>query len=163
MTQCQLCDKKATVHLTEIVEGQQIVKHLCQECAQNEGLAIQANAPISEMLGNLIDAQQEAQQGNEIRCPQCGLTWSDFRKQGLLGCPNDYIAFGKPLQILIERAQNNATKHSGQLPQHHKGNFGQQVRLLQLRQDLQTAVEAEDYEAAVKLRDEINKFTTSNT
>ena len=40
--QCQLCDKAATVHLTEIVNGAKIEKHLCEDCAQKEGITIKS-------------------------------------------------------------------------------------------------------------------------
>lgn len=161
MSQCQLCGKKATVHLTEIVESQQIVKHLCGQCAQQEGIAITVQAPISEMISNLVNSHEDSDKLNDLKCPQCNLSWSEFRRRGLLGCPNDYLAFGKMLEKLVERTQGGATTHCGRIPQNTTESMGQQVRLLRLRQDLQTAVEAEDYETAVKLRDEISRFHTN--
>ena len=35
---CQLCPKPATVHLTEILDGQKKELHLCQGCAESQQL-----------------------------------------------------------------------------------------------------------------------------
>lgn len=159
--QCQSCDKAATVHLTEIIEGKKLERHLCEQCAQKEGVTIKAHLPISELLNNLVDSHSLTRQLSDLRCPQCDITWEEFRKCALLGCPNDYIAFEEPLGILIEKAQDGATRHVGRVPRRSSGAFSGQVKLLRLRQDLQSAVEKEDYEIAARLRDEISKISTN--
>ena len=156
--QCQMCNNPATVHLTEIINGQKIERHLCEECAQSEGITIKSQVPINELLNNMISAQEGIQELGEMRCPQCDLSWSEFRKRGVLGCPNDYVAFEKPLRKLIERAHNGATTHLGRIPHRGGGQAGQQVKLLRLRQELQKAVETEDYEMAAQLRDKIQNL-----
>ena len=153
--QCQLCDKSATVHLTEIVDNHKIERHLCEDCAQKEGITIKTHIPISELLNNIVASQQEAEETSDIRCPQCKLSWLEFRKRGLLGCPNDYLAFEKPLAKLIERAQGGTSNHVGRMPRHSSETQGKQVKLIQLRQHLQQALDQEDYEAAASIRDEI--------
>ena len=152
---CQMCNKPATVHLTEIVHGQKIERHLCEQCAQSEGITIKAHLPINELLNNLISAQEAAQQTQDLACPQCRMRWAEFRKGGLLGCPHDYLAFEKALRPLIERAHEGATCHVGRVPRRLGKPPSQQVRLLRLRRELQRAVEQEDYETAARIRDEI--------
>lgn len=156
--QCQMCDKQATVHLTEIVNGTQVERHLCEACAQNEGITIKTHVPISELLTNLMTAQQETRNAKEIHCDQCGMSWSDFRKRGLLGCPNDYVAFDKRLRPLIERAQDDAGVHVGRVPRHGRSGISQQAKLVRLRQELTRAVEQENYEGAATLRDKISQM-----
>ena len=158
--QCQLCDRAATVHLTEIVNGQKAERHLCEYCAQQEGITIKAHVPISELLDNLVSAQEASDQLTDLSCPQCQLTWGQFRKQGLLGCPNDYLAFDEPLSKLIKKAQEGAAAHVGRFPEQARETVGRRTRLLQLRQKLREAVSEEDYERAAQLRDEID--TTSS-
>ena len=155
--QCDLCDNKATVHLMEIHHGKKVQRHLCEGCARREGIMIKSQAPVNELLSNLVKAQQETEKIRELRCPQCQITWSEFRQRGLLGCPNDYLAFEKPLKSLITHAQGTQQLHVGKFPRHLRQDFGQQVQLLRLRQNLQQAVESEDYETAARLRDEISK------
>ena len=116
---------------------------------------IKAQPGISELLNSLVNAQQDAKEADDLKCPQCHMTWSMFRKAGMLGCANDYIAFDRSLRPLIERAQEGASMHRGRIPRGTGRNFDRQVRLLRLRQDLQRAVRREDYEAAARIRDDI--------
>ncbi|MBN1844889.1 MAG: UvrB/UvrC motif-containing protein [Sedimentisphaerales bacterium] len=153
--QCQLCDNPATVHLTEIVNGDKIERHLCEQCAQKEGITIKTQVPLNELLHNIMAAQEEAQEMTDLRCPQCDLRWADFRKRGLLGCPNDYLAFSEPLETLIERAHDGSTQHVGRNPRHHQGQDSQMSQLRRLRLELQRAIDSEDYETAARVRDEI--------
>jgi protein arginine kinase activator len=93
-------------------------------------------------------------------CEQCGITWAEFRQSGLLGCPNDYQVFEKDLMPLLQRAHENMSHHVGKVPT-RRGNSGvpmkRQVDLTRLRKELAKAVEAEDYERAAKLRDQIRQ------
>jgi len=158
--QCQLCDKQATVHLTEIVNGQKTERHLCEECAQDEGITIKGHIPLSEILDNVMSAQEVAQELSDLSCPQCDLKWADFRRHGLLGCPNDYLAFDTPLRRLIQQAQEGAERHLGRAPRRTARELSEQSKLLRLRRDLQQALQQENYEAAVRLRDEIAELTS---
>lgn len=160
-----MCDKQATVHLTEIVEGEKMERHLCEECAQSEGITINVqiapikSMPVNELLNSLAAAQDEAQDLLELNCPQCDLTWAQFRKNGVLGCANDYVAFGDPLRRLVEQAQGGGHEHTGKTPKRLGADASTQTTLRRLRQDLQEAVTQEDYEGAARLRDEIEKLT----
>lgn len=162
--QCQLCDKPATVHLTEITDGEKIERHLCEDCAQSEGITINVqmappkSMPVHELLETLAAAQEEAEDLAGMRCPECQLTWSEFRKSGVLGCPNDYIAFAKPLRWLLEQAQGADLVHVGKAPKRMAKGINKNATLRRLRQDLEDAVLHEDYEVAAGLRDEIDKL-----
>ena len=76
--QCQSCHKnEATVHLTEINDGVRTETHLCEQCAQEEGIAVKSQIPLNELLSSLLAAQpedsgsfSEAEQQRE--CPNCG-------------------------------------------------------------------------------------------
>jgi len=157
--QCQLCNKVATVHLTEIINGKKLEQHLCEQCAQKEGITIKSHVPLSELLNNLVDSQQESQEASRLSCSQCDITWTEFRKGGLLGCPNDYVAFDRPLRAMIEKAQAGAVSHTGRFPRGKNHDFDSQVELLRLRQDLHRAVGSEEYETAAQLRDKIRKLS----
>ena len=162
---CDNCNKTATVHLTEIKGGKKIEKHLCEQCAaQNEGLPVKSHMPINELLTNFVMAHSGLQKETGSGCESCGITWAEFRQNGLLGCANDYSVFEKDLTPLLQRAHDNATHHVGKVPARRGGTgvpVKRQVDLARLRKDLQRAVEAEDYERAAKLRDQIR--TAENT
>ena len=153
--QCQSCKEPATVHLTEIVNGEKIERHLCENCAHKEGITIKTQIPLNELLNNIVTAQEDADELADLSCPHCGLSWSEFRKAGLLGCPNDYLAFERPLRNLIERAHEGASVHVGKVPRNAEGGISDQVQLRKLRKELEQAIDKEDYEKAARIRDEI--------
>jgi protein arginine kinase activator len=157
---CDNCSKPATVHLTEIQGGKKIEKHLCEQCAAKlEGLQGKAHTPINELLTSFVLAHSGVQKDQQVSaCEQCGMTWAEFRQNGMLGCAADYDLFERDLAPLIERAHEGATHHIGKVPVHHGGGAvvqRNQIDLSKLRKDLQRAVEAEDYERAATIRDQI--------
>lgn len=162
---CDNCNKTATVHLTEIKAGKKIEKHLCEQCAaQNEQIPVKSHMPINELLTNFVMAHSGMQKETGAGCENCGITWAEFRQSGLLGCANDYVAFEKDLTPLLKRAHDEATHHVGKVPVRRGGTgvpMKRQADLTRLRKDLQRAVEAEDYERAAKLRDQIRQAETA--
>ena len=161
--QCQICNNKdATIHLTEITDGARSEMHICEQCAAEQGIAVKSHIPINELLSSLLAAQPADDElsdptEQEAACPICGFTLDHFRKEGVLGCPNDYDVFAKSLQPLIERAHCGKIAHSGKLPSRTSLDTKKQVRLLNLRRQLDAAVQNEDYELAAKLRDKISE------
>ena len=160
---CDKCDKPATIHLTDIADGNKTEVHFCEDCAMAEGL-VKAALPLNQLLQGLGIVQGEggaiiksAEQA-ELTCDVCGLTFSEFRHQGQLGCPNDYDAFGPALETLVERAQDGATQHVGKVSD--RAGLGQkrQTEILRLRGALRLAVTQEDYERAAGLRDQIKQL-----
>ena len=158
---CDNCNKPATVHLTEIKGGKKIEKHLCEQCAaQNEGLPVKSHMPINELLTNFVMAHSGMQKEQALACEHCGVTWTEFRQNGLLGCAHDYTVFERELTPLLKRAHEDQTHHVGKVPTRRGGTgvpVKRQVDLTKLRRELQKAVEAEDYERAAKLRDQIRQ------
>jgi protein arginine kinase activator len=160
---CDNCNKPATVHLTEIKNGKKIEKHLCEQCAaQSEGLATKSHMPINELLTNFVMAhsglQNKQQEG--LVCEQCGISWSEFRQSGLLGCEHDYAMFEKEMTPLLQRAHEGAAHHVGKVPTRRGGSgvpMKKSLDLAKLRKELARAVETEDYERAAKLRDQIRQ------
>ena len=163
---CDNCNNKtATVHLTEIRNGKKIEKHLCEQCAaQAEGMpAIKGHTPINELLTNFVMAHSGLQKEQGASCEQCGITWAEFRQQGLFGCEHDYDVFEKDLSPLLMRAHEGATHHVGKSPVRAGSGAAapkakrKLVDITKLRKELARAVELEDYERAAKLRDQIRQ------
>lgn len=163
--QCQICNKNdATIHLTEIADGIRTEMHVCEHCAQEQGIAIKSQIPLNELLSSLLSVQPTDEElfgtadKTEGACPHCGFTLAQFRKETVLGCPYDYEVFEKPLLNLIKKAHNGKTNHCGKVPSNTSTGTKKQIRLITLRQQLDAAVKSEDYEMAAKLRDKIKKF-----
>ncbi len=160
---CETCKKnEATIHLTEIADGQRTEMHLCEYCAAEQGIVVKSQIPINELLANLLasqpsDEETSAGSGKELICPHCGFTLEQFRKEAVLGCPYDYEVFQKALSPLIKQAHDGQTVHCGKVPSKIPKDTKNQIKLLNLRQRLDSAVKAEDYELAALLRDEINQ------
>jgi protein arginine kinase activator len=155
---CDKCDKPATVYMTEIIDGQKLEKHLCEDCAMAEGITIKATIPISQLLEDFVLQTSGGEEFSEMECDVCGLTFEEFRKQGVLGCPHDYDAFDSALRPLLERAQEGASQHTGKVPHRADSDQKKQNALLRLRAELKGAIAAEDYERAAALRDQIKEL-----
>ena len=159
--QCQICNKnEATIHLTEITDGMRTETHICECCATEQGIAVKSQMPINELLSSLLAAQPTDDEvfgpsAKKTTCPHCGFTLEQFRKEAVLGCPYDYEVFEAALAPLIEKAHGGQTVHRGKTPSKTPKGAKGQIELLKLRQQLQAAVQAEDYELAAKLRDKI--------
>ncbi len=160
---CQSCNEQtATIHLTEITEGLRAETHLCEGCAQKQGLAVKSQIPINELLSTLLAVQSESGTGPDlsadIQCPSCGITLKQFAEKSLLGCPHDYDVFGEQLKVIIERAHNGNTRHCGKTPTTAPAEDRDRIKLMNLKQQLEDAVRDEDYETAAKVRDMIEKM-----
>jgi protein arginine kinase activator len=154
---CQQCKKQtATVHLTDLVKGDKRERHLCEECAAREGIAVKQHVSINEVLNSFL--QSGVQELSRLRCPECGISFVEFRSAGLLGCPSDYDAFGEALATVVERAQDGHTQHSGKIPGQQQAVDSIQQERLRLQRELREAVQREDYEEAAKLRDRLTKL-----
>jgi protein arginine kinase activator len=153
--QCQRCNKQAaTIHLTEIVQNEKHERHLCEECAREEGIAIKANINLQDILSGMVQAHETAGKEANLTCPDCGITYAEFRNQGRLGCPHDYEVFAEPLAEVLERV-HGAMEHRGKWPSQVGADLANQRQMMQLRRRLQEAVEGEQYEEAARLRDQI--------
>ncbi|HVW02372.1 MAG TPA: UvrB/UvrC motif-containing protein [Planctomycetaceae bacterium] len=105
-----------------------------------------------KLSGNPSEAQLE--ELDKLVCPNCGITFREFRSQGRLGCPHDYIAFQDELLPLLENIHGE-TQHCGKFPKRAPDDSRKQYKLIKLRNDLRQAVAEESYERAAQLRDEI--------
>ena len=161
--QCQICNNNdATIHLTEITDGARSEMHICEQCAADQGIAVKSHIPINELLSSLLAAQPSDDEFSDpaeqqAACPTCGFTLDQFRKEGVLGCPNDYEVFARSLQPLIEKAHCGKIAHCGKLPSRTPRDTRKQAELLNLRRQLEAAVQNEDYELAAQLRDKISE------
>jgi protein arginine kinase activator len=155
---CQICSNPATVHLTDIVNNQKKETHLCQACAEAQQLIKQQEINLPAILQNLI-GQHLGPQSDELArltCPACGIKYMEFRAQGRLGCPHDYVVFRTGLGPLLERI-HRSRRHLGKSPRRGATSAGRHAELVELRRQLQAAVDSERYEEAARLRDLLRK------
>jgi protein arginine kinase activator len=154
---CQFCKKNvATVHLTEFTDGKKQEVHLCEECARKKGLSVKTNFSLQDLLSSLMAQKKESfpEEVLQLKCPSCGLTFSQFRESGRFGCPQDYHVFQKGLIPLLERI-HGSSRHFGKVPEKIDSDTAKERALLDLRNQLEDAIQHEEYERAAQLRDRI--------
>ncbi|MFH0739248.1 MAG: UvrB/UvrC motif-containing protein [Candidatus Omnitrophota bacterium] len=157
---CDICNKNsATVHLTEIIDDQMNELHLCEECARQKSVQMEQQFGLSDLLAGLAEFNKPAleKEAQDLKCPNCALTYNDFKKMGRLGCGECYSAFKKYLGPLLKRI-HGSNLHVGKSPLKVSGGLKKKIDLSGLRQKLQKAVEAEAFEEAARLRDQIREF-----
>jgi protein arginine kinase activator len=80
----------------------------------------------------------------------------EFRAEGRLGCPNDYDVFRAGLEPLLQRL-HRSVRHKGKSPRHGQSLGKASAEMIELRSRLRLVVEAENYEEAALLRDQIRQ------
>jgi protein arginine kinase activator len=165
--QCNQCElNEAVIHLTQIVNNEMSTLHLCEACAAAKGVDVGISeagepAPLTDFLaqiGKSLGSDTAVATGH---CPSCGLGAADLKRTGRLGCATCYSHFGPHLRNLLRRL-HGGTQHVGkQFEPSGSEQGGSAARLLNLRRNLQRAVETEDFERAARLRDEIRKLESS--
>tara|TARA_B100000212_G_scaffold208191_1_gene157170 strand:+ start:334 stop:834 length:501 start_codon:yes stop_codon:yes gene_type:complete len=149
---CHHCDKQATVHLTQILNGQMHKMDLCESCAQAKGVTNPENLSI----GSLMDKDDLVGDAtaNTMVCESCGTTNQEFKKGGRLGCEACYHVFRPVLDQLLE-GMHAGIKHFGKAPAGAEVRVDFDREMNDLKKELNHAVETEDFEKAAELRDRI--------
>ena len=154
---CNVCHKnEATVHLTEIIDNQITELHLCEECARQKGAQMEQHFGLADLLAGLADLGQqfEVVGKTESKCPNCGLSYEDFRRIGRLGCSECYHAFKDSLGVLLKRI-HGSTQHLGHAPLKKAEEVKKQSEIDVLKSKLERAIKMEEFEEAASLRDKI--------
>ncbi|MFZ5828984.1 MAG: UvrB/UvrC motif-containing protein [Planctomycetota bacterium] len=165
---CQQCDKPATFHITELTGGKPQELHLCEEHArqyltQSGGETGSVGSVAAALAQHMMQKLQVGQTAEELAeldqhtCPVCGISFYEFRSQGRLGCPHDYVAFQSQLEPLILNIHGEL-EHVGKNPQHSAQGSAKRTQLIRLRREMKDAVSEENYERASQLRDEIQRI-----
>jgi protein arginine kinase activator len=181
---CDVCDKEASVFLTQIINGQMTTVNLCEECSRAKGVTEETGFGLAEAF---LSPSHRAEESMEAVCDACGFTASQLKKIGRMGCPECYSAFREGLDGLL-RNMHKGTRHVGKRPggvgitapqllprQRASAMMSPQeaslspppvappppmVDVAKLRADLDLAVQEERYEDAARLKAEIERLQT---
>ena len=154
---CEQCKQNAaTIHFTQVINGERTEMNLCGECAKEKGGS--SFAEVSSLLSGLLEgAVGRAQSANALRCSRCGMTFNRFKETGMLGCANCYQDFRKQLAPVLQRIHGRL-QHEGHIP----ASAGQGLRMRRQieakRRELQAAIDQEEFERAAALRDELREL-----
>lgn len=156
---CDVCEKEATVFLTQIINGQMTTVNLCEGCSKAKGVTDETGFGLAEaFLGPTTDSTTaKSGSGHEdLVCPACGFTQAQLKKIGRMGCPECYSTFRDGLQTLL-KAMHKGTRHVGKVPQRVAAQSQMIDTLSGLREELAAAVRDERYEDAARLKTELEK------
>jgi len=152
---CDLCSEKATVFLTQLVDGQMKKMCLCEDCAKEKGVTDPTGFALADLLlGDSAEAKGSAAPSGRA-CPECGFTLEDLKRVRRFGCANCYSVFRTEVEGMLG-SLHKGSKHVGKVPEGQMERHQRNQRLEQLRSRLDQAIAAENYEEAAGLRDEIN-------
>ncbi len=163
MMMCEDCGiRPAKFHLMTIINGDRVERNLCPGCMARHQKQIPGFdfSNLAGILNSILeDSKAAEQEGQEAElegyvCDQCGMTYLEFQKCGMLGCANCYQAFKTPLTALLQRVHGN-TQHAGRIPGGVHNGTSIRMNIDRLKQKLQKAVADEEYEQAARLRDAI--------
>jgi len=158
--QCQLCGKRpAVVHFTEIVNNKKSDHHVCEKCAEERGYHVpllKSKFSVGDLLAGMVDqaGQGEETKVGRVQCPRCNLVYSEFKESGRLGCSECYTTFRSQLRPLLRRI-HGSTKHVGKAPARDSVRVALRREVQRLHEDLQHAIEHEEFENAAAIRDRI--------
>lgn len=163
MKKCDFCDSKATVFLTQLVDGQTKKVCLCDECAQERGVTDPTGFSLADLILGGIAAAAAATQSGEgppspagsgKKCPACGFTMEDLHRVRRFGCAECYTAFRDEIAPML-RGMHRGPSHVGKVPAGLAALHVKHQRLQDLRGRLEQAIASENYEEAAGIRDEI--------
>ena len=159
---CQACGKNpATTRVKTIRNGDLKEYSLCGECAKRLGYG-NFFAEFGKGLGFLGVHSPDLEA--EERC-SCGATWEDIVRSGKIGCARCYETFYTRLVPVVERI-HGSSRHRGKVPGGNLPQVAPQEEaglLLVKKQKLKEAIESENFEDAVTLRDEIRMLEAKHS
>jgi protein arginine kinase activator len=154
--ECDFCHQKATVFLTQLVEGQMKKMCLCENCAREKGVTDPTGFALADLLlaGGMPAHAQTGGESSGRACPECGFTLADLKRVRRFGCGTCYQTFRAEVETML-RGMHLGRRHVGKVPRGQMERHQRNQRLEQLRVRLDHAIAAENYEEAAGLRDEI--------
>lgn len=155
---CEKCKiNNATIHLTEIVNGEKTEIYLCKTCAEeNNSHIFNFDSGFDNFLQGFLGQVSSSSQ-NQISggvCENCKSTLSQIQRTGRLGCGQCYKTFREYLKKPLKEIHGSNT-HTGKIP----GRMGidiKNARLIDsLKEQLNRAVLEQNFEKAALIRDQI--------
>ena len=134
------------------INGKKAVRRVCKQCIARMQRG-DAYAAQMALLSSFEPPEQE------IYCPVCNTSWSDVLRRGYVGCATCYQAFEEQLQPLLVHLNGMPQQTSAEnadangAPENEK-----QMQISRLREEMFSAVNAEEYERAAQLRDQIRSL-----
>ncbi len=160
---CEKCKQNpATTHIRKRINGVQEEWILCSKCAKEMGYN-QLSFFTGGLLGSLFSGElSDKTADGALRCPFCGISFEEIARSGQVGCETCYQYFKERLTPTIEKIHGKAG-HLGKVPFDHPEAAPVEQKnsmdtLAKLKQELEDAIAAQEFEQAAVLRDKIKEM-----
>lgn len=163
---CQICGKhSASVLVRQIADGKAKELYLCRACAKKHHLYsddrkmhLSLKAVFDGLLPQLNEnGKEEVSEGvRPVVCPDCGMPLSRVKEKKTIGCPRCFFYFRDTVIKFLQEISGEVF-YAGALPAQLETFSGTAFSLQHLEEELQKAVENEEYELAAYLRDKIKE------
>lgn len=156
---CDGCKKReASIMLHMITNGQVATRSLCTDCAQKAhshmNQAFNTMGIQMEGLGGMVDKpHHEELRLPKMICSTCRTPYEDIDHETVFGCLFCYSAFHQQVIDYLSGLRGEPKMPLEEVTQHMPS-----LTQDELSERLQDAVNAEDYEQAATLRDEIKRI-----
>ncbi|WP_312701032.1 UvrB/UvrC motif-containing protein [Sedimentibacter sp.] len=156
---CNECGKnEARVHVTQIINGNKTESHLCEECAKKNQSILNSNFSMENLFSAMLNnAYNTSTYIPAITCPKCGMDYEEFRKTGKFGCNDCIDTFKSRIMPVVKNVQGHEA-HTGKIPKRSGGSYRIKKDIENLKHELKSAIENEEYEKAAGLRDKIREM-----
>jgi len=158
---CEKCKQRPAEVAVREQEGDATRElYVCKACAGEpleKKLASMVEMIFDIAVGMAVRPDDGGGAPGDPRCAACGMTRREFRKRERLGCEACYKAFSRDTEAMI-RDMHVGLRHAGKRP---AGAEPVRARA-RLERDLKRAVDAQRYEEAARLRDELARMSRAD-
>ncbi len=159
-----LCDKckkyEACYHSTLVVNGEVKSTHLCEHCAEKEGLFNKTYDSIFDEFRTLTNFLGFDDFEDKI-CPNCNWSLRQFKNRGLLGCDKCYDAFEDEIEDIVKRIQPDSNHKVDNIEfkvEQKQQKLSKEQELSKLKLELQQAIKEERYEDASVINKKVKQL-----
>lgn len=173
---CEKCKiREANIQYTEVINGVKTEHNFCAQCAREMDFGqysaiFDGDFPLGKILSGLLDMRETSQEKGrmqQIVCPACHTSYSEFVKNSEFGCADCYGVFDLLIEENMKKLQGGE-RHKGKRPKRitpirftaqeepqvpEADQVEKQIEALNRK--LQQAVQQEEYEIAAQCRDQI--------
>jgi protein arginine kinase activator len=140
---CELCGAGNAKYKYYEVDSDTVREiNICEQCAREKGVDIKSKEDSVVVESGV--------------CPVCGLSFREYKESMSLGCAECYNSFKEQIQAFLKESQLGVL-HKGKEPIRNSKVIFVKKEILEMKKKLDSYVENERFEEAVKLRDEIEE------
>lgn len=168
---CENCKKNnASFHYKYSENGKVTEAHLCHECAKKQGFLSSGifdgagffgtadNLGLGAFSSLFQDGEKKSLSGSSVRiCPSCGLSENELRRNGKPGCRECYHTFSDIVERMLKKLHMSC-EYKGKIPEGASESISVSRKIEKMKEQMQRAVEEQNYEEAAKLRDAIRQL-----